>query len=115
MKYYHITKNNNRVLNSITQNGLLCDSEGNIFVFEDRAIGFNEIINDVADIIAHNQLFLKEYIMFEIDSAGFEVDLINDNVAEIGANFQWIVKQPKIKTEYISFCGKYKTIFKSFF
>lgn len=103
-KYYHITDPKN--IQSIRENGLKANEEGNIFLFENKSIGYptkegKTAIVYLADHIAQNQIFLKKYAMFEISSKGIEGELVNDNVAEIGSNLQWIAKQPIILPEYI--------------
>jgi hypothetical protein len=113
MKYYHITKLNN--LQSILKNGLRCNSEGEIFVFENKSIGLNNITNTIADCIANNQIFLNEYVMFEINGKGFNSELINDNVGEISSNQQWLIKQTLIDKKHIQIYGIFKTNYKNFY
>lgn len=120
MAYYHITHKNN--VSNIIRNGLLANTDGEIFLFENKSIvtigtaknSQNKLVlgrikRTIADNIALNQLFLEEYAMFEIDANGITSYLKNDNVAEFGAKFQWIVKQPKIDKRYVSLFGYYKT------
>lgn len=114
-KYYHITKKNVNTIKSILSNGLICDEEGYIFLFENKSIEINGVINTIADIIAAEQLFLDVYVMFEIDSKGIISELIPDNVAEYSSKFQWIAKQPKIDCKYINIFGGYKNEFKPFY
>ncbi len=117
VNYYHITLNNKEVINSILQNGLYCDEEGNIFVFENKSIKSNITgrTNYVSDLIANGQLGYKNFVMFEIDSEGITGQLLPDNVAEISARHQWIAKQPIIEPKYINYFGKYKTVIKAMF
>ena len=106
-KYYHITNPSNK--DSILKDGLKCNEEGEIFLFENKSIKIDNSIHYVSDLIAKNQIFLTEYAMFEIDLKGIEQPLINDNVAETSSSLQWIAKQPIIKLEHINFFGYYKT------
>jgi hypothetical protein len=114
MKYYHITDKKNR--QSILENGLIANSENEIFLFENKTVlnKKNGISNTIADCIAKNQLFLKEYVMFEIDSKGFNVPLINDNETKLSSSIQSILKQPKIDKLFILDLGDFKTYFTSF-
>ena len=117
-KYYHITNKDVKVMESILKDGLLCNAEGDIFVFENKSIqqcdpSFKPVINTVADCIAINQIFVEEYYMFEIDIKGITTELIPDDVAEISSKQQWIVKQPKIEAQYINLFGEYKQRFES--
>lgn len=106
-KYYHITPVEN--VASISFLGILANSDGEIFVFEDYAIRLLDgRIEYVADLIARNQLLLERYAMFEINPKGIRKELVNDNVAEITAKFQWILRQPKISKSYIKLCGIYE-------
>jgi hypothetical protein len=113
MKYYHITALNN--VQSILKNGLRCNSDGQIFVFENKSIRINDVNNTVADIIANNQIFLDKYVMFEIDDKGFNTDLINDNVGELSSKRQWFVEQSVIDKKYLNVFGIFKTNYKNFF
>lgn len=114
-KYYHITRKSKETIKSIQSNGLTCDEDGNIFLFENKSIGHDGVINTIADCVAQGQIFLDEYVMFEIDSKGITAELIPDEVAEFGAKFQWIAKQPKIDYKYINIFGTYKNEFKPFY
>ena len=113
MKYYHITKLDK--IQSILKNGLRCNSEGEIFVFENKSIGLNTVTNTIADCIANNQIFLNEYAMFEVDDKGFNTDLINDNVGEMSSNQQWFIKQSFIDKKHIQIYGVFKTQYKKFY
>ena len=112
--YYHITENDDKIINSILSNGLTCDEEGNIFLFENKSIKGYDVVNTVADCIANNQIFVKEYAMFEIDSKGITSELIQDEVAELTYKLQWIAKQQKIESKYIDLFNIYKTSYKVF-
>lgn len=107
--YYHITDKKNLI--SIMKDGLKENADGDIFVFDNMSVIFppTGISNMVADCIAINQINLSEYVMFDIDSKGIKVEVINDNVADSSAQHQWIVKQTLIDPEYLSFFGLFKT------
>jgi hypothetical protein len=110
MKYYHITHPENA--RSILKNGIISNSDGEIFLFENKSIAFNNIINTVADSIAHNQLLLKQYSMFEVDISGLTNQLLQDNVGELTSCFQWILLNQKvILPQYIDYFGTFDTSF----
>ena len=113
MKMYHITNMEN--LESILEEGIKCNADGEIFVFENKSIHCNGITNFIADMIARNQIFLKEYIMIEIDENAFESELIPDDVAELCHKQQWYVKQEIIAPEFLNHYGTYKTKYKEYF
>ena len=110
-KYYHITPIEN--VFSILQKGLVANTDGDIYLFENKSIKIPTRDNPqgkiffIADLIAQNQLNLKRYAMFEIDSKGIEVELIKDDVAEFTASYQWIAKQKRINRRYINLFGDY--------
>lgn len=107
-KYYHITAIEN--VESILLFGILANDEGEIFVFENKALKFpSGKVMYVADSIALHQLGLEKFAMFEILSKGIRKEPVNDNVAELTARFQWIVKQPKIARSYIKLFGIFET------
>jgi hypothetical protein len=112
MKYYHISKPDKKTIISILSNGLKANEDGEIFLFENKSISIFGIKNYVADQIAQNQVFLKKYSMFEIDSEGLNIEAINDNVAEVSSQYQWIARQPVIEAKHINFFGVFKTNFK---
>jgi len=113
MKYYHITDIKN--LPTILKEGLEANEDGDIFVFENKSIVCNSVVNTVADCIAHNQIFLDEYVMLEIHLEGINSEVINDNVGELSSSLQWIIKQPLIKAKYVEFFGVFKTKYKPFY
>jgi hypothetical protein len=115
MKYYHIVKFDRKIIASILKDGLKANEDGEIFLFENKSIQINGVKNFISDHIACNQIFVDEYVMFEIDSEGFNTDLIPDNVAEFAAKWQWILKQHIIEPRFIEIFGKYKTKFKNFY
>lgn len=114
---YHITAKNFENARSILKNGLKCNEEGQIFLFENKSIIVNgsSVENCVSDCIAAGQLGVKSYSMFEIDSKGLYSDLIPDEVGEFTAKLQWYILQEKIEPKYISILGHYKTNFTPFF
>lgn len=109
---YHITEVEN--LESILEEGLKCNEDGEIFVFENKSIHCNGIINNIADMIAFNQIFLEEYVMIEIDEDGFESELIPDDVAELSHKQQWYVKQKIIAPEFLDHYGTYITKYEKY-
>jgi len=117
--YYHISDIKN--IDSIIEKGLLADEDGNIFLFINESIDEPGIARNkqgklcmgmkrrsVSDDIALNQLFLKEYALFEISAKGIEGKLKNDNVAELASVYHRIARQQQIKPEFIKLCGIYK-------
>lgn len=113
MKYYHITKP--ILLKTILKQGLKANEEGHIFLFENKSIELNNVINTIADCIAYNQIFLDKYVMLEINSKGIATTLKKDNVGELSSQLQWIAKQPIIEPNYINFFGLFKTKYKKSF
>ena len=85
MKLYHITPIKN--IDSIIENGIKT-KDGFAYLFENTTIPYCEgfyrrdkwsrIMRDfsIRDIIAKNELFLKEYALFEVDVEG--IDLATD-------------------------------------
>ena len=117
--YYHISDIKN--IDSIIEKGLLADEDGNIFLFINESIDEPGIARNkqgklcmgmkrrsVSDDIALNQLFLKEYALFEISAKGIEGKLENDNVEELASVYHRIARQQQIKPEFIKLCGIYK-------
>lgn len=104
-RLYHITAPKN--VHSILRDGLRANKDGEIFLFEDKAIKnkINNTVIFVADHIALNQINQRKYAMLLIDCKGIDVELIPDNVGEVTAHLQWIAKQPIVKPDYIKFCG----------
>ena len=88
--YYHISdvKNKDRIL----KEGLI-SKEKEIFVCNNK----EQLI-----LIASGQVAVENFSIYQIDEAGFEVALIQDNVAEIGAESQFILKQSKIEPKFIT-------------
>ncbi|MDQ1165892.1 hypothetical protein [Flavobacterium sp. SORGH_AS_0622] len=94
--YYHISAIKNK--ESILANGLISD-ESEIFL----CTSFDQL-----KMIAFNQLFLNEYSIFEVSTEGLTGEIIQDNVAEVGSGFQYIVKQNKIESKYLKFVNDAK-------
>lgn len=108
MKYYHITHPKN--VQSISKNGIISNSNGEIFLFENKSIVIYGTENTIADSIAHNQLFLEKYAMFEIDVSGINFTLLQDDVREYTFCFQWILtNQNVILPEYVDYFGTFDT------
>lgn len=88
--YYHISDVENK--ESILKQGII-SKQKEIFVCNDKG---NLIL------IATGQLGINNFSIFQVDEAGFKVELIKDEVAEIGAESQFIVKQSKIEPKFIT-------------
>jgi hypothetical protein len=113
MKYYHITHPDNLI--SILSEGLKSNDLQQIFLFQRGNIKIGNVYNSIQDCIASNQVFLDEYVLLEIDSEGFETPLINDNVAEMTSEFQWILNQENINPQFIHDLGVHQNNYKSVF
>lgn len=88
--FYHISPIENK--DSILTNGLISTSS-EIFVCNE----FNQLRR-----IAHGQLGISEYSIFKIPSSNITGEILNDDVAEFGAQYQFIVKQDIIESKCIS-------------
>ncbi|WP_269237342.1 hypothetical protein [Flavobacterium flavigenum] len=88
--FYHISPIENK--DSILKNGLISTSS-EIFVCNE----FNQLRR-----IAHGQLGISEYSIFKIPSSNITGEILNDDVAEFGAQYQFIVKQDIIESKCIS-------------
>lgn len=88
MKYYHITKKENAV--SIAFQGLTSNENGEIFLFSDWTLTTRRSKKTVfiCDLIARNQVFLNDFIIYEINPKGIKGKIENDNVAELTAKYQ---------------------------
>ena len=106
MKYYHITKKENGF--SINLFGLKSNENGEIFLFSDWTLTTrsNKKTVLICDLIARNQLFLDEFIIYEINSKGIKGKIENDNVAELTSKFQWIITQDNISRSYVKLIGE---------
>jgi len=89
MSYFHISPLKNK--KSILKNGLK-SNDGTIFLFTDIMQENN---------IAVNQLFISEYSVFEILTEGISGELEEDNVTDIGSEYQVILMQDLIEAKYI--------------
>ena len=87
--YYHISPIENK--DSILSQGLKSEHQ-QIFVSD---------CEEQLILIAHSQIGTPEYSVFEIMSTGIKGKVIWDNVAEIGAGHQFIIKQNVISPEHI--------------
>lgn len=101
---YHICPDNKAIVKDILRDGLRCNSEGQIFLFENKSIGLtgSKVIKTVADCVASTQVGISRYTMLEINTDGVLSELIPDQVGELTAKFQWYIMQKRIKPEYIS-------------
>lgn len=108
-KYYHITSIENHL--PILLGGIESNEDGEIFLFDTWEIRntVNDRIALVCDFIALNQVGLfDEILIIEVNPKGIKVDPIPDNVGEMTAKFQWIVKQQKIYPSYCKVIGRRK-------
>lgn len=95
--FYHVTSPEN--LGKILKEGLKANEYGEIFIFDEP---------NCAVAVAVNQLFLSDYALLKIDSEGIKTELTKDNVAELTAKYQYIIKQPVISRKYIRLVDCYK-------
>lgn len=90
-RLFHISPIDN--LDSIKEKGLLLNEDGELFLLDEAIIKyymFGEF--KVSELVAWNQLFLKEYLMIEVE---VEMDdLIGDAVAEVTRDYQYISYKP---------------------
>lgn len=107
-RLFHISPIEN--LESIKEKGLLLNEYGELFLFDETDVKYYKFGTfKVSELIACNQLGLKDYIVVEV-----EVDdkgLIGDDVAEITRDYQYISYEPiepnKIKSITIGNCESY--------
>ena len=106
MKYYHITKKENAF--SIAFLGLKANENGEIFLFNDWTFTTrkNKKTVLICDLIAKNQLFFDEFIIYEINPKGIKGKIENDNVAELTSKNQWVVMQDIIPKRYLKLIGE---------
>lgn len=102
---FHITKPEN--VESILKNGLMANSDRQIFLYEGRIIETNCFVkingelwmcrarDSVERLIAANEVFIKIYSVLRVDVRGIE--LHPDDVAEIGSKWQWIANRDVIE------------------
>lgn len=102
--FYHVTSKVN--LKSILKNGIKPNSNGQIFLFSELEI-WNRFVGKifVADHIARNQVFLKEYALIEINPDGIINKVTNDDVAEFTSPVQWVLRQIMILPQYLKVIG----------
>ena len=90
-RLFHISPIEN--MESIKKRGLMLNQEDELFLYDEADIKYYSFGTfKVSELIAWNQLFLKDYIVVEV-----EVDdkyLIGDAVAEITRNYQYICLEP---------------------
>jgi len=91
---YHLTDPRN--IDSITREGLRANDDGEIYLFTELVI---------ANTLAVNQVCLREYALFQIDPEGITGGLHKDDVAELSAPYQRIVRQDGIDPRYIQYVG----------
>jgi hypothetical protein len=95
MKYYHITKKENRI--SIQFEGLKSNEDGKIFLFSGWTLTTRRSKKTVliCDLIAQNQLGTDVFIIYEINPKGIKGKIENDNVT-----------QDKISRSYVKLLGE---------
>ena len=107
-RLFHISPIDN--LESIKEKGLLLNDDGELFLFDETDVKYYMFGTfKVSELIACNQLGLKDYIVVEV-----EVDdkgLISDDVAECTRDYQYISYNPiepnKIKSITIGNSERY--------
>ena len=107
-RLFHISPIEN--MESIKKRGLMLNQEDELFLYDEADIKYYSFGTfKVSELIAWNQLFLKDYIVVEV-----EVDdkyLIGDAVAEVTRDYQYISYEPiepsKIKSITVSNCENY--------
>lgn len=88
-EYFHISSTKNKV--EIISEGIKSENK-KIFVSDNE---------EQLALIAHSQIFLREYSVFKISSLGITGKIKADNVAEIGNGHQFIISQDLINPEHI--------------
>lgn len=107
-RLFHISPVEN--LESIKEKGLLLNDDGELFLFDETDFKYYKFGTfKVSELIAWNQLFLKDYIVVEVE---VEMDdLIGDDVAECTRDYQYISYEPiepnKIKSITIGNSERY--------
>jgi len=95
---YHLTPLTN--IRNIKRQGIKANEAGEIFVYSHPL---------VADTIAANQVFTREYGVFEVNRAGIaDAEMERDICCELAHPWQWIIKQEVIGPDYLVFVGRYK-------
>ena len=107
-RLFHISPVDN--LESIKEKGLLLNDDGELFLFDETDFKYYKFGTfKVSELIACNQLGLKDYIVVEVE---VEMDyLIGDAVAEVTRDYQYISYYPiepsQIKSITTSNCETY--------
>lgn len=98
---YHVTNLEN--LTRIMQQGIKCNEEGNIFLFLEGEFVHPHTKENlkVSDSIIKNQREINEPLVLRINADGITGVVSQDTTAEFTAPFQFILKQPVIKSKYI--------------
>ena len=92
-RLFHISPVDN--LESIKEKGLLLNDDGALFLFEENDFEYYKFGTfKVSELIAWNQLFLKDYIVVEVEVEVEMDDLICDDVAECTRDYQYICETP---------------------
>ena len=104
---YHLTPIEN--VERIRSEGLRANEACEIFVFVDMRL---------ANVIAKNQVFPiiqqfgGKYGVFKVSPDGIETEMMPDDEAgEFCQAYQFIVKQPVISSEHLTFEGEFDTLF----
>lgn len=117
---YHITKEEN--LRSILQNGIKANEYNEVFFLDDVDVKhpLHSQSFFVSKFVALNQLGLNEFVIFEVDVEGLELE--RDNVAEFTSEFQYIyngdISPERIKDYYFEdttdLQAEYKKMYEKF-
>jgi len=99
LEFFHLTPAKRAA--AIRRDGIKADSRGDIFVFTDMV---------VANEIAKSQVFAKRYTVFEIDRQGVTGRFRRDNVAELAAANQRIIRQSRIEAKFLATVGTFDVI-----
>ena len=107
-RLFHISPVEN--LESIKEKGLLLNDDGELFLFDETDFKYYKFGTfKVSELIAWNQLFLKDYIVVEVEVD--DKELIGDAVAECTRDYQYISHNPiapsQIKSITIGNCETY--------
>lgn len=97
--YYHISSSSNIPL--ILEKGITANDEGQIFLLDTKE---SKIVSPVALL----QCGFQDYALFEVNSKGLSKKLVSDNVAELSAKHQFILKQNLIEPKYINLVDCYR-------
>lgn len=109
-RLFHISPIDN--LDSIKEKGLLLNDDGELFLFDETDFKYYKFGTfKVSELIACNQLGLKDYIVVEVEVEIDLDDLICDDVAECTRDYQYICETPippsSIKSITVSNCERY--------